>query len=1147
LSFNLENSKRLYSLCQFKKIGQVFYILLLLCGLLQARPVNLPALLGKPPAFCATYPGRILDQLRKDAEIRLQLAQKRDRRESFLPPPALARNVNDVAIFEDDGTIISPVNYFDLSALKIRLTPTAAGSYAISSQASLIDRSNLGTRLALSDDDSREIKIQNGFRFLFFGESYDTLFVNSDGNITFLAGDSASTDRDLTRFNGGPPRLAAFFADLNPEANAMGGVYFNQFPDRLLITWDHVRKYSDNGSTQEVSVQLALLADGSFEITYDSISVESGIVGWTPGGNRLQVNLLDLSASSSNVLGGPQAEKFSEITQVSNTALAQKFYETHPDIFDQLVVFTNFPYDLGNAFAYELNVKNDIEGIGLVEAISGHPSSAHFDYTSYFGSHGQLQSYLSMNQLAAFPDNPDQIFFGTNSTITILGQETGHRWLAYVPFLNNGSVSKEILGRDQDHWSFFFNSEASVMEGNLIRDNGDGSFTTIESTRRYSTLDQYLMGLRPADQVNPFFLVTNVSGTRRNAASAPAEGVTFRGNRLNLSVSDIIAAAGTRVPSVEAAPKVFRQAFVLLIRQGNSPNDSDLNKVSQIKTRWEQFYTQATDGLGLIDSRLYGEVPAPRIQNMLPVFGSTLVGTRVYLSGDQFQDGALVFFGDATALEVRFIDAQHLIAITPPMFVGTTRVRVVNPDGQEALSSTLFTFKELATATLQAGYLRIPFAIDTAEYRSNLGINNLSDVSATAKISLLDIHGNLLKQAQGIIIPPRDFLQMNHILRILAGDSAMTGLEGTLAIEADQELEAFLSQIDNRNNDPAILDGVREGSPHLILESAANVGSFRSTLVVSNLSPRSGRVTLRALSRADGNPVGQPLTSQFIEPNGYLRYDNILETLGMENDYGPVEILSEDQLALSAISLVVDPFTHTSGFFTARPAEAAVNVQYIPLITGGPEGRTNLGIYNPSLDSALIHLSLVDAKGETVAFTSAAISLSSGQSNQINQLVPYLLNDPIGSVAGGSSLPYYLKVASDQPIHAYASFIQNSNNDPAIESGVARGGTRLLIKSAANTNYVSSLRVLNPNDSPVTVLLTARSGDAASSRSINISAHGFFDTDNVLAFLNSPFDFGPVEIRTFSGRPVIAVSRVYSKSDNTSGFFQAQSLPDLYN
>ena len=48
------------------------------------------------------------------------------------------------------------------------------------------------------------------------------------------------------------------------------------------------------------------------------------------------------------------------------------------------------------------------------------------------------------------------------------------------------------------HWSFFMDSDASVMEGNDIEDLGGGSFRTVDAVRRYSRLDQYAMGLIPA-------------------------------------------------------------------------------------------------------------------------------------------------------------------------------------------------------------------------------------------------------------------------------------------------------------------------------------------------------------------------------------------------------------------------------------------------------------------------------------------------------------------------------------------------------------------------------------------------------------------------------------------------------------------------
>ena len=150
--------------------------------------------------------------------------------------------------------------------------------------------------------------------------------------------------------------------------------------------------------------------------------------------------------------------------------------------------------------------------------------------------------------------------------MNIIGQEAGHRWLAYVRFRDtNGQNSTKLLGRDDAHWSFFFNSEASVMEGNQIDDLGSGDFRTTAATDRFSKLDQYIMGLRDPDQVGPMFYVDNVTGTTRTASSPPAIGITFRGTRQDLTVNDIIATEGPRIPTVGASSKVFKQAFIFLV------------------------------------------------------------------------------------------------------------------------------------------------------------------------------------------------------------------------------------------------------------------------------------------------------------------------------------------------------------------------------------------------------------------------------------------------------------------------------------------------------------------------------------------------------------------------------------------------------
>src|SRR5688572_33416480 len=112
------------------------------------------------------------------------------------------------------------------------------------------------------------------------------------------------------------------------------------------------------------------------------------------------------------------------------------------------------------------------------------------------------------------------------------------------------------------------------------------------------------MGFRDSSQIGAMFYVDNVTGTTRTASSAPAVGVTFRGTRQDLTVNDIIATEGPRIPTVAASSKVFKQAFILLVQRGMSPSNADVAKLDRFRQRWQQFFAQATDGLGTADTTL---------------------------------------------------------------------------------------------------------------------------------------------------------------------------------------------------------------------------------------------------------------------------------------------------------------------------------------------------------------------------------------------------------------------------------------------------------------------------------------------------------------------------------------------------------------
>ena len=272
--------------------------------------------------------------------------------------------------------------------------------------------------------------------------------------------------------------------------------------------------------------------------------------------------------------------------------LAQKFYATHGDDFDQLVLFTNTKTTEQGTFAFEFTVANEVSGIGVDI----------YDSSRDFGSRGRLRSVVDMDILQRFPDDPQQRFLGENNTLSLMGQECGHRWLAFLEFRDGAVNSKALLGRDEAHWSFFFDSDASHMEGNDIEDLGNGVFRTVGAVSRYSALDQYAMGLRAASDVPPMFLVTQVTSSQ-NAEDAPRIGVEIRGTRKDVRIADIIAASGTRRPDAASAPKVFRQAFIYLVSQTRE-SSADLAKLERIRGSWETFFSDSTERRGTMISRL---------------------------------------------------------------------------------------------------------------------------------------------------------------------------------------------------------------------------------------------------------------------------------------------------------------------------------------------------------------------------------------------------------------------------------------------------------------------------------------------------------------------------------------------------------------
>ncbi len=261
---------------------------------------------------------RWAEEQRRNREIRAAVDATRlgEQQTAITTPAPVSEDIGEIAVIQDTGDLVLPLNPFDVRSLGLRFTRSGS-NYTLTR----IDGAfrALGNRVTLSDDDSAPINIP--FAFPYYGTAQSVAFVNSDGNITMGEEDRASTERNLGRLVTGPPRVAPFFADLD-QSQGSSKILVNAAADQVTVTWCDVRGFD---STRTATVQATLLPDGSVEMKFgESSNVQESIVGISPG-HTDSVTLVDLTTGSASG-SGAIAERFAQASSLDTFAVAKKFY-----------------------------------------------------------------------------------------------------------------------------------------------------------------------------------------------------------------------------------------------------------------------------------------------------------------------------------------------------------------------------------------------------------------------------------------------------------------------------------------------------------------------------------------------------------------------------------------------------------------------------------------------------------------------------------------------------------------------------------------------------------------------------------------------------------------------------------------------------
>lgn len=249
------------------------------------------------------------------------------------------------------------------------------------------------------------------------------------------------------------------------------------------------------------------------------------------------------------------AGDYSRGATAARQRVAESYFRVYRDDVDFLIVFTTFEFVSGDARAFYTPIRNDVAGIG----------QPIFDHAQAFGS-SSLQGYVDMAATTRWELNPRLTGFDT--TLDLLGHELMHRYGVYLRWRDPAQTLRtDLLGRESVHWSYFVDSDASVMYGSDWRPLLGSAFEAIDVFHRYSDLDRYAAGWIGASDVRPTVLISGANG---DPTSLPNRGARVQGLATPVTIEQVVAAEGARVPAADAAQRRYRAGWVLLRRPGET-------------------------------------------------------------------------------------------------------------------------------------------------------------------------------------------------------------------------------------------------------------------------------------------------------------------------------------------------------------------------------------------------------------------------------------------------------------------------------------------------------------------------------------------------------------------------------------------------
>jgi hypothetical protein len=514
---------------------------------------------------------------------------------------------------ELDAGAVAGHNLFDLDKRTLRFTPASGGFRA----ENLPLQWDPPTGSPLQGNQIRLTK----FTFPFSGRNWDSMTVSATGLITFGGG---YADLGLGRFVhlrqvgvdivNKIPVVAVF---LKQRMNGTRTV--SELDDRLVINWD---TSEPAGGQQDVTFtrtphkyQAVLHRDGRIDLSYQEMTARDAVVGvyTVPAGGAPPAKAADLSSVKPTDAPQPVIfEAFHHYGLPGASNMACSVIQALGDRFDFMVWYSDFRVDDQEAGTRSVGeIGQTIRGLGprmdIGQRLEDYCSKGRLQVTWY--------QPVWVGAVQAQERHPNGNFPNYNMAVAQIGHEHGHRWSTRTRAIVNGETI-ELRGPHDPwgmsgatHWPQSVSTpvpfpysrpvEASIMGGANWQDNGDGTFTrlasgTMNPASGFSYLELYLMGLLPASGVPDFFVLRN----QKPVGRSPEGWNIVAADKVRITIQDVIAHNGPRVPAFETSQKAFSTAMVAVTVNGRKPTDAMLRQIEGIGAAWIGYWSKVTGGAG---------------------------------------------------------------------------------------------------------------------------------------------------------------------------------------------------------------------------------------------------------------------------------------------------------------------------------------------------------------------------------------------------------------------------------------------------------------------------------------------------------------------------------------------------------------------